>query len=1233
MHKDVCLGVVASLGLITLGCGGEPSHEHTAHEQTGRQGAAIEEAPAKAPLSGARAAAMVQVYVRLRGPAAAEVIPPGADLASPAIGKVTRHRVDELAVLHAEYRALLEAQGAQVIAELSRLTNALHIKVAQREIETIRRLPGVLRVEAVPMWSPSLQGTLEMVGAPAMWTGTTPYHGDSIRIGIVDSGIDYFHADFGGSGNPLDYSNDNPDIVEQGTFPTSRVVAGWDLAGNTYDPYEGEDVPTPDDDPLDCGAHGTWVASVAAGGGVLSAGTAFEGPYDQSLDLATFRVAPGVAPKADLYALKVFGCNGPTALVASALELAADPNQDGQLDDRLDVVNLSLGSTFGYHAATDVEQMHNLVGLGTVVAAAAGNAGQNYYSAGAPGALPDPIAVGGVAAIPLMLHVDAPNAIAGDYLAQEGAFSAPLAEVGTVSGTVVYGQPNDGCSALTNGGQIAGNIALIDRSTCYFVDKFQHALDAGAIAVIVANYDNEIFTMGGDSDSTLAGVMISSSDGLILKGELGNGVSVTLSPPVYSEGDPLDPWWVSSRGPSAVGSILRPDVCAPGDSIKMAAVGSGIDGGRASGTSFATPFVAGGVALLRQALPQLTPHQVKALLMASAVPMLDAGSDAPVSWQGAGHMDLPAALEQQVTAAVTGDRGEVSVSFGAYVTDVPVADTRTVSVDNRGSSAVTFDLSLTEAQTPPGVTFALDTQQLTVGAGQSETFTISFDLDPVALGAPGPDPGTPLLQMDETRHYINEAWGRIVLADTETTGPQSFTLPYHAVVRAAAVRRAEAAPGCATEPGDDPLELSMGGPSAHPTPVVSAFELGTLDDEEPESATDPKIAEMDLRAVGIATNAAATESFDEVKLHFAVAISGQWASPAGSTIAIEVDRDGDDEPDTITVPLAYALDAPHADVFMAATYDYSTCDNPLNLRSCVQSGESVYANLVGAAVQDTQPFLNSVMVLSTFAQDLGLNSSFTSFRYRAVSFDQTEPWPLMFNATDWVSYDIESPAIDTAVAAPTEGRPLYGDDEPVKLVVPPSVTEPASVLLLHHTNVAGSRFEVVDPAIYGEQPITISADMPASASHDAVLTTTITLTNEGPYVARSVTVQGSLNGATMATATASEGSCVVDPSLSCDLGDLAAGATATITIEITTAADGAATTLDLSVTSAGGCESTQDATITLPAPAGGDGGVLEATGGCDCRATVPPHRQMPWPVALLLMVAAGAARRVTKGRR
>src|SRR5690606_16023058 len=104
-------------------------------------------------------------------------------------------------------------------------------------------------------------------------------------------------------------------------------------------------------DPLDCrngdaAQHGTHVTGIAGGNGVLTDGTSFFGPYNASFDPSTFRVAPGVAPEAELYALKVFGCSGGTTLLLQAFEWAVDPNGDNDLSDRLDVVNLSLGSTF-----------------------------------------------------------------------------------------------------------------------------------------------------------------------------------------------------------------------------------------------------------------------------------------------------------------------------------------------------------------------------------------------------------------------------------------------------------------------------------------------------------------------------------------------------------------------------------------------------------------------------------------------------------------------------------------------------------------------------------------------------------------------------------------------------------------------------------------------------------------------------------------------------------------------
>ena len=102
---------------------------------------------------------------------------------------------------------------------------------------------------------------------------------------------------------------------------------------------------------MDCDGHGSHVAGIVGGSGVRSDGTTFPGPYDGSVPFSSLRIGPGVAPRASLYALRVFGCSGSTGLMTQAIEWAVDPNKDGDFSDHLDVVNLSLGSDFG--TATD----------------------------------------------------------------------------------------------------------------------------------------------------------------------------------------------------------------------------------------------------------------------------------------------------------------------------------------------------------------------------------------------------------------------------------------------------------------------------------------------------------------------------------------------------------------------------------------------------------------------------------------------------------------------------------------------------------------------------------------------------------------------------------------------------------------------------------------------------------------------------------------------------------------
>ena len=142
-------------------------------------------------------------------------------------------------------------------------------------------------------------------------------------------------------------------------FPSAKVVGGHDFVGNAYnaDPADPayDPVARPDDNPLDCNGHGSHVAGTSAGYGVNADGTTYTGGYGPGLDPKTLRIGPGMAPEADLYALKVFGCEGSTDVTMQAIEWALDPNGDGIPTDHLDVINLSLGSDYGL--ADDADAM------------------------------------------------------------------------------------------------------------------------------------------------------------------------------------------------------------------------------------------------------------------------------------------------------------------------------------------------------------------------------------------------------------------------------------------------------------------------------------------------------------------------------------------------------------------------------------------------------------------------------------------------------------------------------------------------------------------------------------------------------------------------------------------------------------------------------------------------------------------------------------------------------------
>ena len=233
------------------------------------------------------------------------------------------------------------------------------------------------------------------------------------------------------------------------------------------------------------------------------------------------------------------------------------------------------------------------------------------------------------------------------------------------------------------GRRSSGKVAFIQRgelhSSCRSSDN---AEAAGAIAVVMVNNEPGVFQMGGDGSSPLPGLMISQADGATLLGAQGTLTGSLLLPP-FSSDDEAFADFLSSRGPSVIDGALKPDISAPGVSIVSANGGSGIGGVANTGTSMASPFVAGAAAVTRQAFPSLEPNEVKALMMSANQPLRSSDGDLmPIAYQGSGRLALANIVAQTAFLRSEDAPDSVSLSFGHIEAVETTTTTRTAALVN-----------------------------------------------------------------------------------------------------------------------------------------------------------------------------------------------------------------------------------------------------------------------------------------------------------------------------------------------------------------------------------------------------------------------------------------------------------------------------------------------------------------------------------------------------------------------
>lgn len=599
------------------------------------------------------------------------------------------------------FRQALQAQQihAEVLHEYAVTLNGLAISVRGRDIPKLLRTPGIRGATLSRRIYPLLAESVPLIGAPPVWeqVGGQANAGAGMKIAIIDTGIDPKHPFL------RDDTLQPPPTYPRGQlqYTSNKVIVARVMSDRRLQ------WPTAVDD----AGHGTHLAGIAAG--VAN----FKAPNGQTIS--------GVAPKAFLMNYKVIyehgrdGSFGTDESVIAGIEAA--------VRDGADVINLSLGGIAVTDPTLDAlaQAVEAAVAAGVVVAVAAGNRGADANTVSSPGTAPSAITVGAVSAgglIVIPVRVTAPGAPPAE-LANIDAIpflgppkpSTPIGPAPFVPAEL-DGRPSPGTS-------LQGAIALIKRGEFLFADKIKNAASAGAIAVVIWNHNPDQEPFAGFAPNTpIPAVMVSTEAGqrLIAWYNQNPGrAQMQIAYPGAPRGDVLADF--SSRGPGADYN-LKPDLSAPGLDIYSAELEGRFDA--FSGTSMATPHVAGAAALLKQRHPTWTPRQIKAALIATAKPVTNLARTKRYGLMdaGAGRIDIAAAA--QLKALV--DPPKMSLGRQTLATTGRLSLSQTFRIRDVSGEGGTYALAARVTTGPSGLRVHVTPDRVTVKPNGEATFTVSL---------------------------------------------------------------------------------------------------------------------------------------------------------------------------------------------------------------------------------------------------------------------------------------------------------------------------------------------------------------------------------------------------------------------------------------------------------------------------------------------------------------------------
>lgn len=885
--------------------------------------------------------------------------------------------------------------------------NAVAGMVVTGEAAAVRELadrPEVLSVSAVVPKERTNSSAVQVTKTLNAWQQYGKL-GDKVRIGVIDDGIDYTHADLGGPGTAQAYQSIDRTKVDPSYFPTAKVAGGTDLAGDGYDSSGtfGSDTPTPDPNPLACGEHGTHVAGTAAGFGENADGSTFRGDYSKLTPQALndMRIGPGTAPKALLYAIKIFGCRGSTKLTAKGMDWALDPNGDGDFADHLDIVNMSLGSDFGAPDDPDNLFVRQLTRNNVLPVISGGNGGDVNDIGGAPGNTPEALTVAS-SRDPYVLRdavdVTAPADAVG---AQGGQYSQAFVGIDTLDLTKPVVQLTDksnldGCQPFTDPDKasVAGKfvwLAWDDNDAtrkCGSTVRGANAKLAGAAGVLLSSGIDQFSAGIAGVDSVPMFQFTGTATKKVTPALLAGTLQVRLvgakraSLKTYSPEISDTPSSFTSRG--VRGPAVKPDVAAPGDTIASALRGSGNQVLVISGTSMAAPHVTGVAALIRETHPDWSPEEVKAAVMNTAdgdVHTGPGGTELAPQRVGAGRVDAQSAVDNQVLAMAADTPGTVSVSFGSVEVAGRTSVTRTVRVANKGDKPADYVVGYREITKTPGVRYDINRGSIHVNPYSSVAVTVTLRVDDPTAMRKTIDPTMDRLQNGNARQFVADASGLIVLTPRQGA---TLRVPVYSAPRP--VGRITTDPTIISFDSRDqallPLRgkgLDQGAGPAEYQSLISVLELQATSPQLPkcrrnvvkDCVVNDTAKGGDLRYVGVASTApteVARGTPDKALIAFGIATWGNWYNLGSNTIPyVDIDTTGDGKADYEAIVTKLTA----TDVWVVNTVDLNRAGHPSVARFPLNG-------LLGDV--DTNVFDTNVAVLPVPLKAIGIDPTKPSAR-------------------------------------------------------------------------------------------------------------------------------------------------------------------------------------------------------------------------------------------------------------